>query len=132
MADDRRPNILWYCTDQQRYDTIGALGNPHVRTPVLDGLVESGVAFTNAYTQCPICTPSRATFLTGRYPATHHVHRNGNDRNATTPDQPVRAFVHRSARFYHRPIPAATSTFRGPQPGLSERGPAPILNKLKY
>jgi len=79
MADDRQPNILWYCTDQQRYDTIGALGNPHVRTPVIDGLVKNGVAFTNAYSQCPICTPSRATFLTGRYPATHHVHRNGNE-----------------------------------------------------
>ena len=45
----------------------------------LDRLVENGVAFTRAYTQCPICTPSRATFLTGRYPATHHVHRNGTD-----------------------------------------------------
>ncbi|MGH7302741.1 MAG: sulfatase family protein [Candidatus Rokuibacteriota bacterium] len=73
-----RPNILWYCTDQQRYDTIGALGNPHVRTPVLDRLAASGVAFTRAYAQSQICTPSRATFLTGRYPATHHVHRNGN------------------------------------------------------
>ena len=34
-----RPNILWYCTDQQRFDTIGALGNPHVVTPVIDALV---------------------------------------------------------------------------------------------
>jgi arylsulfatase len=74
-----RPNILWYCTDQQRYDTIHCLGNPLIRTPNLDRLVAQGVAFTSAYTQCPICTPSRATFLTGRYPASHHVHRNGND-----------------------------------------------------
>ncbi|MBD3306851.1 sulfatase-like hydrolase/transferase [candidate division KSB3 bacterium] len=77
MAQTQRPNILWYCTDQQRYDTIHALGNQHIHTPHLDEQVEAGVAFTNAYTQCPICTPSRATFLTGRYPATHHVHRNG-------------------------------------------------------
>ena len=42
-----RPNILWYCTDQQRFDTIGALGNPHVRTPVVDQLVRDGVAFTH-------------------------------------------------------------------------------------
>jgi arylsulfatase A-like enzyme len=74
-----KPNILWYCTDQQRYDTIHALGNPEIRTPTLDRLVENGAAFTRAYTQSPICTPSRATFLTGRYPASHHVHRNGND-----------------------------------------------------
>ena len=73
-----RPNILWYCTDQQRWDTIRALGNPHINTPALDRLVEAGVAFDNAYCQSPICTPSRASFLTGRYPATTHVHRNGN------------------------------------------------------
>ena len=72
------PNILWVCADQQRYDTIHALGNGHVRTPNLDRLVSQGVAFTNAYSQSPICTPSRASFLTGRYPSTLHVNRNGN------------------------------------------------------
>lgn len=74
-----RLNILWYCTDQQRFDTIHLLGNEFIHTPTLDKLIENGVAFTRAYTQAPICTPSRATFLTGRYPATHHVYRNGND-----------------------------------------------------
>lgn len=73
-----RPNILWYCTDQQRWDTIRALGNPHINTPNLDALCARGVAFTRAYVQSPICTPSRASFLTGRYPASHHVYRNGN------------------------------------------------------
>ncbi len=73
-----RPNILWYCTDQQRHDTIRALGNPYIRTPRIDRLVETGVAFERAYAQSQICTPSRASFLTGRYPASHHVHRNGN------------------------------------------------------
>jgi arylsulfatase len=71
------PNILWICTDQQRYDTIGALGNAHIRTPNLDRLVEEGVTFLRAYAQCPICTPSRASFLTGKYPSTIHVNRNG-------------------------------------------------------
>jgi arylsulfatase A-like enzyme len=73
-----QPNILWFCTDQQRYDTIACLGNSHIRTPVIDRLAAGGVAFTRAYCQSQICTPSRATFLTGRYPASHHVHRNGN------------------------------------------------------
>lgn len=77
MPDNARPNILWYCTDQQRFDTIGALGNPHVHTPNLDRLVERGVAFTHAYCQSPICTPSRASFLTGMYPSALHVHSNG-------------------------------------------------------
>ena len=74
----RRPNILWYCTDQQRWDTIRALGQAHIATPMLDALCDAGVAFERAYTQSPICTPARASFLTGRYPASHHVYRNGN------------------------------------------------------
>ncbi|MYF99516.1 sulfatase-like hydrolase/transferase [Candidatus Poribacteria bacterium] len=73
------PNILWICTDQQRYDTIGALGNPYVSTPNIDSLVAEGVAFTHAYCQSPICTPSRASFLTGMYPSAVHVNGNGND-----------------------------------------------------
>jgi arylsulfatase len=76
---DTKPNILWICTDQQRYDTIHALGNQHIRTPNLDRLIDEGVGFLNAYSQSPICTPSRASFLTGCYPSTLHVNRNGND-----------------------------------------------------
>ena len=74
-----RPNILWYCTDQQRFDTIGALGNQHVVTPTIDQLVADGVAFTHAYCQSPICTPSRSSFMTGMYPSRVHNTRNGND-----------------------------------------------------
>lgn len=75
----QKPNILWYCTDQQRFDTIGALGNPHVRTPAIDRLVSEGVAFTQAYCQSPICTPSRASIMSGQYPSRVHNTRNGND-----------------------------------------------------
>jgi len=74
-----KPNILWICTDQQRHDTIGALGYSHVSTPHLDRLVEEGVAFTHAFCQSPICTPSRGSFLTGMYPSAVHVNGNGND-----------------------------------------------------
>jgi len=81
----RRPNILWYCTDQQRFDTIGALGNSHVRTPTIDALVAGGVALTHAYCQSPICTPSRSSFMTGMYPSRVHNTRNG---NATFPNHP--------------------------------------------
>ncbi len=74
-----RPNILWYCTDQQRFDTIRALGNPYVETPTVDALVADGVSFTHAYCQSPICTPSRASFMTGMYPSRVHNCRNGNE-----------------------------------------------------
>ncbi|NKB69984.1 MAG: sulfatase-like hydrolase/transferase [Candidatus Latescibacteria bacterium] len=76
---DQRPNILWICTDQQRFDTIGALGNSHVRTPHIDALAAAGTAFTHAFCQSPICTPSRASFLTGMYPSSVHGCTNGND-----------------------------------------------------
>ena len=78
QAGPDKPNILWICTDQQRSDTIAALGNAHIRTPNMDRLAAQGVAFTNAYCQNPVCTPSRASFMTGCYPSTLHVHRNGN------------------------------------------------------
>jgi arylsulfatase len=81
----KQPNILWYCTDQQRFDTIGALGNPHVRTPVIDSLVRDGVAFTHTYCQSPICTPSRSSLMTGLYPSRLHNTRNG---NGTFPEHP--------------------------------------------
>ena len=56
------PNILWICTDQQRYDTVHCLNNPHINTPVVDRLCAEGVAFSRAYCQSPVCQPSRASF----------------------------------------------------------------------
>jgi arylsulfatase A-like enzyme len=76
-AGSDRPNILWLCTDQQRWDTLSCFGH-RVRTPNLDKLAAGGVAFSHAYCQNPICTPSRASFMTGSYPSRLHVHRNGN------------------------------------------------------
>jgi arylsulfatase len=75
MSD--RPNILWICSDQQRFDTLGCCGNRFVRTPHLDRLAEQGVLFENAFCQSPICTPSRASFLSGRYPRTTRARQNG-------------------------------------------------------
>lgn len=76
----RRPNILWICTDQQRWDTISSLGNECIRTPNIDRLANEGVAFLKAFCQSPICTPSRSSFLTGMYPSSVHGCSNGNDR----------------------------------------------------
>ena len=73
----KRPNVLWICTDQQRYDTICALGNRHINTPCIDAFVAKGVSFTHAFAQSPVCTPSRAAFMTGRYPRTTKCRQNG-------------------------------------------------------
>ena len=63
------PNILFVMTDQQRFDTIAALGHPHVRTPHLDRLAARGVACTNAYSTCPVCVPARYSLMTGCEPS---------------------------------------------------------------
>lgn len=74
-----KPNILWICTDQQRWDTLGVTGNRHVRTPNVDRLAAGGAHFANAYCQSPVCSPSRGSFLTGRYPRTARMRQNGAD-----------------------------------------------------
>ena len=76
-AGNRPPNILWICTDQQRFDSLGCYGNDFVKTPNIDRLAERGVLFENAFAQSPVCTPSRASFLTGRYPRTTRCRQNG-------------------------------------------------------
>jgi len=73
------PNIVFVLTDDQRFDTIGALGNPHVRTPHLDALAERGTVFTRAHipggTHGAVCMPSRAMIHTGR--TLFHLEREG-------------------------------------------------------
>ncbi|MBL8849134.1 MAG: sulfatase-like hydrolase/transferase [Planctomycetaceae bacterium] len=66
VACEDRPNILLIVADDQRPDTIHALGNEMIRTPNLDRLVREGTAFTRAVTAIPICVASRAELLTGR------------------------------------------------------------------
>lgn len=73
----KKPNILWFTSDQQRSDSVHAWGNEYIDTPNLDRLAGMGVSFTKAYCQNPICTPSRASFLTGRYPSAINANING-------------------------------------------------------
>ena len=72
-----RPNILYIMTDQQRFDTIRALGNPDIYTPNMDRLVQRGLAFSNAYSTCPVCVAARYTIRTGCEPLTTRVLSNG-------------------------------------------------------
>jgi arylsulfatase A-like enzyme len=72
-------NVLLITTDQQKATTLGAYGDPMGATPVLDRLAAAGTVFTRCRTQNPFCQPARATILTGTYPSTHGVIRNGID-----------------------------------------------------
>jgi arylsulfatase A-like enzyme len=74
-----RPNVLLITTDQQRWDTIRAGGNPHIHTPNLDALAARGTLFRNAYCNSPVCMPSRQSFLSGRYPWTLNLTANGQE-----------------------------------------------------
>ena len=65
---NNRPNVLLIFTDQQRADTIAALGNEVIRTPSLDRLAQEGVAFTT-YTPSPVCVPARCSMHYGQYPS---------------------------------------------------------------
>ncbi len=73
---ESRPNIILIITDQQRFDTIGALGFGHVDTPNLDRLVRDGVSFDNCFITAPSCAPSRASLFTGYYPHTTGILKN--------------------------------------------------------
>ncbi|MGL4324295.1 MAG: sulfatase-like hydrolase/transferase, partial [Beijerinckiaceae bacterium] len=72
-----KPNILLLVTDQQRFDTLGCYGNLFVKTPVLDALAQQGTLFEQCYVQNPICSPSRASLLTGLHPHAHGLWANG-------------------------------------------------------
>ena len=69
-SKDQKPNVLFLFTDDQRFDTINALGNDDVKTPNMDRLVEEGVSFTHSHimggSHAAVCMPSRAMMLTGR------------------------------------------------------------------
>jgi len=71
-----RPNILFIMTDQQRFDTIAALGNSHIYTPNLDRLVRRGITFSNSYASCPVCVAARYTIRTGCEPLSTRVFNN--------------------------------------------------------
>lgn len=69
--------VLWVTTDHLRHDSIGANGAPWMHTPVMNELVSHGVSFDNCHVQCPVCMPSRASFMTGLYPQQTGVLING-------------------------------------------------------
>jgi arylsulfatase A-like enzyme len=76
---ERLPNIIFILVDDMRWDELALTGHPFAKTPNLDRLGREGVTFHNAFVCTPLCSPSRASFLTGQYPHTHWIINN--DRN---------------------------------------------------
>jgi len=72
----KKPNILIFFTDQQRWDTVGAYGSPMNLTPNLDRMAERGVRFERTFTSNPLCGPARTSIQTGKYPVSIGVYVN--------------------------------------------------------
>lgn len=73
---DKRPNILFILSDNCRWDCTGYMGHPFIKTPGLDRLAAEGIVFENAFNTTSLCSPSRASILTGTYAHTHGVLNN--------------------------------------------------------
>ena len=68
---DKKPNIIFFLSDDHRWDRLGSAGHPFLKTPTLDRLAKEGVRFSNMFVTTSICAASRATILTGLYERTH-------------------------------------------------------------
>ncbi len=82
---EKKPNIIVFLTDQQRWDTTGVHGNPSGLTPNFDRLAAEGTHFANAFTCQPVCAPARSSIQTGRYATETGVFRNGIAMDAALP-----------------------------------------------
>lgn len=84
-SEPTRPNILVFLTDDHGQWAQHAYGNSELRTPHLDWLAARGVRMRQAFTTCPVCSPARASFFTGRMPSQHGIHDFlGEKKNAFT------------------------------------------------
>ncbi|MQG38348.1 MAG: hypothetical protein FI719_08375 [SAR202 cluster bacterium] len=96
MTREKNPNLVYIFTDQQRADTMSAYGNDWIHTPNLNRLSEDSIVFENAYVSAPICTPSRATQMTGLWP-----HTNGCTKNNIPLADDIQTFAEFFPDDYH-------------------------------
>ena len=71
--NESRPNLIVIVVDDQRWDELGVAGHSFIETPNIDRLANEGVLFTNSYTVTPLCSPNRASILTGQYISAHGI-----------------------------------------------------------
>ena len=83
LATTPRPNIVFILIDDLRWDELGIAGHPYIKTPNIDRIGREGAVFRNAFMTTPLCSPSRASFLTGQYAHTHGITDNV-DRSAAS------------------------------------------------
>ena len=87
---ERRPNVVVILTDDQRWDCLSCAGHPFLKTPNMDRIAAEGVRFANMFVTTSLCSPSRASFLSGQYAHTHRVINNFTEYPAELPSYPGR------------------------------------------
>lgn len=73
MRNKKKPNIVFILSDDQGAWAMGYAGNKHIITPNFNKLAETGTTFNNSFCASPVCSPARATILTGKMPSQHGV-----------------------------------------------------------
>ncbi len=89
-GNTNRPNVVVIMTDDQRWDCMSCEGHPFLKTPNMDRIAEEGARFANMFVTTSLCSPSRASFLSGLYAHTHKVTNNFTDYPADLPSYPLR------------------------------------------
>lgn len=87
-AETKPRNMVFILIDDQRFDSLGILGHPFLETPNIDSLAKGGVLFENAFVTTSLCSPSRASYLSGQYAHTHGVLDNSTPLPVDTPTFP--------------------------------------------
>ena len=88
VAQEKRPNIIFFLVDDQRYDMLSMMNHPFIETPNIDRLAKRGVYFKEAFVTTSLCSPSRASMITGQYAHKHDVIDNNSDLDPKTPTYP--------------------------------------------
>ncbi|HEX6280083.1 MAG TPA: sulfatase, partial [Pyrinomonadaceae bacterium] len=125
-------NVLFLISDDLRPE-LGSYGNPLIKTPNIDRIAKGATKFDRAYTQYPLCNPSRTSFLTGRYPTQHKIYNSNDYFRQTYPDWvtlPQYFQKHgyktlRSGKIFHGGIDDQVSWTEGGEPtdpAITERG----------
>ena len=111
--EKKKPNVLFIISDDLTTTALGAYGNPAPKTPVIDQLAKESTLFTRAYTQYPVCGPSRASFMFGYYPNATQTYGYVSGRENVGPDRPSLAelfkqngyYTARVSKIYHMGVP---------------------------
>lgn len=114
-----KPNVLFIFSDQHAQKVAGCYGDDVVRTPNIDRLAQEGVRFDNAYCPSPICTPSRMSMLTARWPHRQECWTNDDMLRSDVP-----TWLHRAGEAGYRPALIGRMHSIGPDQlhGYAERG----------